>query len=62
MTEDGLKPVEELDKIDDKINDRLKELDKLEKLDKLKKLDSLIEMEKKNENKIIEQKSAQTSI
>ena len=62
MTEEGLKPVEALDKIDDKINDRLEELDRLEKLDKLKKLDSLIEMEKKNENKIIEQKSAQTSI
>ena len=32
---------------DDKINDRLDELEKLDKIDKLHKLDSLIETEKK---------------
>ena len=54
MTDKGLKPVAEvegLDNIDGKIDDRLNELDKMEKLEKLHKLDSLIEMEK-NKQKI----------
>ena len=55
MTEEGLKPVGETDKLDDKINERLNELDKMDKLDKLHKLDSLIELQKKLEKEIDQQ-------
>jgi hypothetical protein len=64
MTDKGLKPVAEvegLDNIDGKIDDRLNELDKMEKLEKLHKLDSLIEMEK-NKQKIVEHKTVPKSV
>ncbi|MEI8054354.1 MAG: hypothetical protein WCH52_11505, partial [Bacteroidota bacterium] len=62
MTDEGLKPVEELDKIDDKINDRLDKLDKMDKLEKLHLLDSLIEMQQKLEQEINKQGAVQKSI
>jgi len=64
MTDKGLKPVAEvegLDNIDGKIDDRLNELDKMEKLEKLHKLDSLIEMEK-NKQKFDEQGKVPKSV
>ena len=62
MTDKGLKPVEELDKIDDKINDRLDKIEKMDKIEKLHKLDSLIEMQKKIEKEIVEQRTVPKSV
>lgn len=62
MTKEGLKPLEEMDNIDDKIKDRLDSLDKMEKLEKLHLLDSLIELEKKPENKSDNQDAVLRSI
>lgn len=68
MTPNGLRAIEELEKmdslynIDDKINDRLDKLDKMDKLDKLHKLDSLIEMEQKLKQEIDQQTPVQKSI
>ena len=57
MTDEGLRPVEELDSMD-----RLDKMDTLDKLDRLDKLDSLIELKKKLEQEINKQEAVQKSV